>query len=292
MTFKFSRYRAVVGLLLTPLAVSACEKIEITITSPANGERVRATGVRISWDTVATPNATFTCQLDNAATEPCWPIYCSLKPESPNEANCNFAYSNLLEGPHRVTVRVSDPSGRTGAASVDFVIDTVFPIVEITAPTGGQRFVSSDVSVAFSSSSGTGPIGTQCQLDSGLPAPCTSPHAYSGLSGGPHTVKVIAIDASGDSGSKAISFVVENGSMPELRAVQQISASPMRTCALFLTGNVRCWGLSVFGQGTTPMTIGDDEFPASSNDVNVGGRVVQVAVGGESTCALLDTRKV
>ena len=73
------------------------------------------------------------------------------------------------------------------------------------------------------------------------------------------------------------------------RAIQ-VSAGKYHTCALLEGGTVRCWGGSHEGQlgyGNTEI-IGDDEAPSSAGDVDVGGRVVQIAAGHKHTCALLD----
>jgi alpha-tubulin suppressor-like RCC1 family protein len=68
------------------------------------------------------------------------------------------------------------------------------------------------------------------------------------------------------------------------------------TCVVLERGNVRCWGrgdrgiLGVavpFGQD-----IGDDEPASALGNVDIGGRVVQVASGFSFTCALLDTGNV
>jgi len=76
--------------------------------------------------------------------------------------------------------------------------------------------------------------------------------------------------------------------------VTQLSAGSMHTCALLDTGRVRCWGHGAdgrLGYGNT-LDIGDDETPAAAGDVDVGGDVVEVAVGsgisaGGHTCARL-----
>ncbi len=76
--------------------------------------------------------------------------------------------------------------------------------------------------------------------------------------------------------------------------VVQLAAGGSHTCALLETGAVRCWGYGVYGQlgyGNTDH-IGDDEVPATAGDVNVGGRVVQLAAGRKHTCALLETGAV
>jgi cysteine-rich repeat protein len=74
--------------------------------------------------------------------------------------------------------------------------------------------------------------------------------------------------------------------------VTQLRAGGAHTCALLDSGVVRCWGAGWFGAlgyGNEDK-IGDDETPASAGDV--GGVVVDIALGGASSCALLDTGAV
>lgn len=74
----------------------------------------------------------------------------------------------------------------------------------------------------------------------------------------------------------------------------QVATGSSHTCAVLDTGAVRCWGRGNFGllgYGNDE-DIGDDETPAEAGDVPVGGAVVQIAVGGAHTCALLDTGAV
>ena len=64
------------------------------------------------------------------------------------------------------------------------------------------------------------------------------------------------------------------------------------TCALSSLGTVRCWGDNAQGQlgyGNTN-TVGVSSTPASAGDVNVGGKVTQLALGANHTCALLENR--
>lgn len=72
--------------------------------------------------------------------------------------------------------------------------------------------------------------------------------------------------------------------------VVHITAGNMHTCALLNNGTIRCWGAgwnSQLGHGGVE-DIGDDESPASAGDVPVGGTAIQLAAGGQHTCALLD----
>lgn len=72
-------------------------------------------------------------------------------------------------------------------------------------------------------------------------------------------------------------------------AVVQLDASNAHTCAVLGTGDVRCWGEGFggrLGYGNSD-SVGAEQTPASVGVVDVGGRVVQVAVGGSHTCALL-----
>jgi len=84
------------------------------------------------------------------------------------------------------------------------------------------------------------------------------------------------------------------GDVPVGGTVVQLAAGATHTCAVLSAGTVRCWGLGASGRLGYANTndIGDNETPASSGDVVVGGTVVQLATGGSHTCALLDTGNV
>ncbi|MCA9592908.1 MAG: S8 family serine peptidase [Myxococcales bacterium] len=75
-------------------------------------------------------------------------------------------------------------------------------------------------------------------------------------------------------------------------AVQRLAVGVTHTCVLLDSGKVRCFGKGDHGQlgyGNTN-DIGDDETPFGF--VDVGGTVVDLAAGGEHTCALLSSGAV
>jgi alpha-tubulin suppressor-like RCC1 family protein len=76
--------------------------------------------------------------------------------------------------------------------------------------------------------------------------------------------------------------------------VIQIVAGRNHTCALLDMGAVRCWGRGSGGQlgyGNVDH-VGDDESPASTGEFSVAGNVIQIAAGGDHTCALFYTGAV
>ena len=89
-------------------------------------------------------------------------------------------------------------------------------------------------------------------------------------------------------------FPASAGNVDVGGTVVQVSAGGLHTCVLLDTGNVRCWGYNEYGQLGYKHTnnIGDDEFPSTAKDVDVGGTVVQVSAGYAHTCALLNTGDV
>lgn len=75
----------------------------------------------------------------------------------------------------------------------------------------------------------------------------------------------------------------------------EVIAGDEHVCARFHTGDIKCWG--AFGSGRLgylgqDQNVGDDETPADMPFVNVGAPVVQLALGTDFTCALLDTEEV
>jgi len=74
----------------------------------------------------------------------------------------------------------------------------------------------------------------------------------------------------------------------------QIAIGVAHSCVVTVTGGVRCWGDSMYGQlgYGNKLVIGDDETPASVGDVDLGGTATAVAVGTAHTCALMSTGAV
>ncbi len=72
--------------------------------------------------------------------------------------------------------------------------------------------------------------------------------------------------------------------------VKQLAVGGGHACALLTEGNVRCWGGGTSGQlgYGNENDIRRDQLPPPRGDVDVGGKVVQLAAGVDHTCALLD----
>ncbi len=71
--------------------------------------------------------------------------------------------------------------------------------------------------------------------------------------------------------------------------VTAISAGGIHSCALITDGRVKCWGSNNFGQ------LGDGSNKDRSIPVDVaglGGNATKIAIGGEHSCALIDTGAV
>jgi hypothetical protein len=119
-----------------------------------------------------------------------------------------------------VVVRATDLAGRvtTVTRSVPVQITTASP--PDTAITAGPSDPSSATSATFSFAATPGERGIggfACQLDDGPFVTCSSPQSYSGLSKGPHTFRVRAIDTSGfvDLSPASFAWQVTDGPPPD-----------------------------------------------------------------------------
>jgi alpha-tubulin suppressor-like RCC1 family protein len=99
-----------------------------------------------------------------------------------------------------------------------------------------------------------------------------------------------AADGAGAGGSAGRGLDIEGGT----GGVQQLASASAHTCALLSHGGVRCWGWGAYGVlgYKNEDDVGDDETPASVGDVNVGGKVTQIAASSQHTCALLEGGRV
>lgn len=270
---------SILSVVLGSLVLTSCDEIVVKFISPSDGQRVH-TSVKVQLQ-VEDPGAlTYLWQLDGR------PISCGSV----------FPFGLVCpapEGQHTLSVTAVDRSFRTGSASVRILVDEPLGLV-LSSPASGQWFSSTRPPLTFSPLNATGPVRYTCQLDSTPGFSCTSPIALSELSRGPHRVTIAATDSL-DTSSATAPFFVDAGDGPEPIAVKQIAAGFTHTCALLVNGKVRCWGSNGEGMLGYPGTngyVGDNEFPSSAGDVNVGGEVTQISAGGGHTCALLTTGNV
>jgi len=127
------------------------------------------------------PSSTFSCQLDGGAFSAC---------TSP------AGYSGLASGKHAFAVKAKDSLGNAGLPTIwEWTVDTIPPKTTITH---GPDAVSSSSSATFAFTSSEPVSAFGCSLDGGAFTGCSSPKAYSGVAGGPHTFRVRATDLAGN----------------------------------------------------------------------------------------------
>ena len=129
------------------------------------------------------PTATFACRIDGAPFAPC---------------SSGDAFGPLSTGTHTFDVRSTDSFGNMDPtpASYTWVIDTSTPDTNIdTTPPA----LTNSLTGTFTFSSPSPDLaGFECRLDGGAFAACTTPDTLTGLSAGPHTFEVRAVDTAGN----------------------------------------------------------------------------------------------
>jgi hypothetical protein len=160
-------------------------------STPANPSSVPSPSFQF---TDSEAGATFQCRLDSGAYAPC---------SSPQP------YSGLAVGSHTFRVQAKDAAGNLSS-------ETAFTwTVDLTPPpapsiTSKPASPTNQTSGSFSFSDGESGVTFVCQLDIGVPGPCSSPKGYSGLSDGSHTFTVQAKDAAGNlSGPASFTWTVD-----------------------------------------------------------------------------------
>ena len=106
----------------------------------------------------------------------------------------NLSLSGLADGSHQIQFFATDAAGNTQATgtSYSWTVDTTPP--ETTISSQPASLVAS-TSASFEFSCNENPCTYQAQIDAGAWSSVTSPHVFSGLSQGSHTVNIRAIDA-------------------------------------------------------------------------------------------------
>ncbi len=193
------------GLTLSTSGSAASNSVTVDSTAPT----VSITG-QPSNPTIST-SATFTftatdptvggvfsgvarvqCKLDAGAFANC-------------ATNTSQSYSALPEGSHTFQVQATDVAGNVSTATTfTWVVDLTPPTVTLTStpPNPSPSSVSFSFTASDPTSNGvsSGVNRTECQLDGGSFAACTSPKTYN-LTGGSHTFQVRAVDNAGNTGT-------------------------------------------------------------------------------------------
>jgi len=90
--------------------------------------------------------------------------------------------------------------------------------------------------------------------------------------------------------------VRDQGTIPLGFDVMQVDVGGAHSCVLGRQGQVRCWGDNSEGQlgQDSVQSVGGagQASPAQASDVDLGGPALQVAAGGQHTCALMQTGAV
>lgn len=175
----------------------------ISITSPSQGAVVIAPSVTVEWEASDADSGIdrFEVSVDEG------------EPQVLPAAARSHPVPGLSDGLHEVTVTAVDVAGNVQLASVSFVVDTLAPTLQLTAPAAGLAIKSTTVLVTWTATdAGTGISRYEIVLDGGdprtLPSSDTS-DSLTDLSEGPHTVEVTAFDGAGRSTTASREFLVD-----------------------------------------------------------------------------------
>lgn len=214
----------------------------------ANSDLISIDAVRLADDTPQAPDtaisnpgavvatANVTLDLSEPFFEPVTGFECNLDGAGFSACPAAAAFNGLSEGSHTVQARavagaLTDPT----PASVTFVVDTVAPTTNLTAPTTPRASTTVDLAFSADDTGGSGIDRVQCRRDSTAPAAwvtCATPtsQTYTNLTEGTHTFDVRGVDEAGNvDATPASATVVIDITGPTVKISQQPLASTTST---------------------------------------------------------------
>jgi hypothetical protein len=161
----------------------------VTSTPAKNSNSKSAT---FAWTTAA--STTYTCSLDGSAYTTC---------STPK------TYTNLADRSHTFALKAALPKpAKPSTYSYQWTVDTLAPLAPVVSPITSPTS-NTNAAVSFSDSDAS-VAGFTCALDGATPVACMSPHTYSSLAEGSHTVVVAAHDAAGNEATGHVTWVVDH----------------------------------------------------------------------------------
>ena len=174
----------------------------LSILSPGSESILNTSRVEVAWvaEDATSGVDRFEVVLDGGA------------PTVLHGASLSLVLSDMADGSHTVEVRAIDVAGHAALASVEFVVDTVPPVLSVSLPVSGSVVASSSLEVAWLGTDQTSGIERiEVSLDGSAPVvlPATaSSHTFAGVADGSHTVSVTVFDRAGNSADASVHFEV------------------------------------------------------------------------------------
>ncbi|HLL52304.1 MAG TPA: endonuclease/exonuclease/phosphatase family protein [Myxococcaceae bacterium] len=150
-------------------------------TTIRSGPPSRTNATTATFDFTSDAGATFECSLDGGPFTAC---------------ASTQSFPGLAEGAHSLQARATDTAGNVDAtpAGWSWTVDLTPPDTSLTLGPVGVVTTTSATFEFIGSETG----GFECSLDGSVFTSCVSPKSYSGMTEGPHTFTVRAVDAAGN----------------------------------------------------------------------------------------------
>ncbi len=175
-----------IGVLIAALGLVATAQI-------ASSKPTVATPVISSGPATLSPStaATFTITTANGTQ-----LQCVLDVGAFTACSSPRTYTGLTQGSHTFSVKATQGSDQSAAASYSWTVDTAAP----PAPSIPSRPANpaASTNATFTLADTEAGVSFRCALDSAAYVVCSTPKTYSALSQGSHTVSVQAVDGAGN----------------------------------------------------------------------------------------------
>lgn len=170
---------------------------ELTITSPAD-DSINSTGnVIVNWTVVETNPWNAEVSVDGGA----WVDIGTVE---------GHEFTGLDDGLRSLSVRIVDAAGNVNQSSVNVMVDTTPPEIDIVSPQEGANINSTEVFVDWIITDAL-PVSVNISTDGStwLDADTPDNHTFTGLGEGPHVLWVRAIDEAGNVNVTSVTVVVD-----------------------------------------------------------------------------------
>jgi len=173
----------------------------LSIISPSANSAVKLSSVTVSWSgsDAASGIEHYEVKLDDGS----W-----IEVGTTSE----YTFSELADGSYTVYVRAYDKASNWRNVSINFIVDTVAPILLIGSPSSGLEIDSSTVIVTWSGSDGISGVDYfEVKLDGGswINVGNNTSYIFTELADGSHMVYVKAVDKAGNPTEAQVSFTVK-----------------------------------------------------------------------------------